>query len=155
VPAQIDETYEAPLPPQRPHCQHAVRLWRVARQYQEELPVQRPLVRLFHVAIGECAPCHARVQGRHPLQTSDALGAAAVQLGPEAVALAVILNKQLGLSYGKITQLLRDRSAPATSQAQCRRRASPSRAATTSNAWVVCSSAPRADTCRWRGFKRI
>jgi transposase len=37
------------------------------------------------------------------------LGAAAVQLGPQAVALAVILNKQLGLSYGKITPLLRAR----------------------------------------------
>jgi transposase len=49
------------------------------------------------------------VQGRHPLQTSDALGAAAVQLGPQAVAFAVILNKRLGLPYGKIAQLLRDR----------------------------------------------
>jgi transposase len=109
APAHIDETYEAPLPAHCPHCQHAVRLRRVALQYQEELPVQRPLVRAFRIAIGECAHCHARVQGRHPWQTSDALGAAAVQLGPQAVALAVILNKQLGLSYGKITQLLRDR----------------------------------------------
>jgi transposase len=49
------------------------------------------------------------VQGRHPLQTSDALGAAAVQLGPQAVALAVLLNKRLGLPYGKIAALLRDR----------------------------------------------
>ena len=48
------------------------------------------------------------LQGRHPLQTSDALGAAAAHLGPQAV-LAVILNKQLGLSFGKIEQLLRDR----------------------------------------------
>jgi transposase len=37
------------------------------------------------------------------------LGAAAVHLGPQAIALAVILNKQLGLSFGKIAQLLRDR----------------------------------------------
>jgi transposase len=109
VPAHIDETYEAPLPEQCPHCQQAVRLRRVALQYQEELPAQRPLVRAFRVAIGECRHCHARVQGRHPLQTSDALGAAGVQLGPHAVALAVILNKQLGLSYGKITQLLGER----------------------------------------------
>jgi transposase len=109
TPAHIDEIYEAPLPAHCPHCQQAVRPLRVALQYQEELPAQRPLVRAFRVPIGECSHCHARVQGRHPLQTSDALGAAAVQLGPQAVALAVILNKQLGLSYGKITQLLRNR----------------------------------------------
>jgi transposase len=49
------------------------------------------------------------VPGRHPLQTSDALGAAAVHLGPQAIALAVLLNKRFGLPYGKITALLRDR----------------------------------------------
>src|SRR5688572_28834406 len=110
VPRHIDETYEAPLPPHCPRCQHRVRLRRVARQYQEELPVQRPVVRAFHVPIGECTHCHHRVQGRHPLQTSDALGAAAVQLGPQAVAFAVLLNKRYGLPYGKMATLLRDRS---------------------------------------------
>jgi transposase len=82
---------------------------RVAIQYQEELPVQRPVVRAFHVAIGRCTRCQRRVQGRHPLQTSDALGAAAAQLGPQTVALAVLLNKRLGLPYGNIARLLRDR----------------------------------------------
>ena len=47
------------------------------------------------------------MRGRHRLQTSDALGAAAVQLGPALVASAVILNKQMGLSFGKIATLLR------------------------------------------------
>jgi transposase len=108
-PTHIDETYEAPLPPQCPRCQHAVRPLRVARQYQEELPVQRPLVRAFNVHIGECTHCQTRVQGRHPLQTSDALGAAAVHLGPQAVAFAVLLNKRFGLPHGKIAALLRAR----------------------------------------------
>ena len=36
------------------------------------------------------------VQGRHPLQTSDALGAAHVQVGPEAIALAAQMTKELG-----------------------------------------------------------
>jgi transposase len=49
------------------------------------------------------------VQGRHPLQTSDALGAAAVHLGPQAAAFAVLLNKRYGLAYGKIAALLQDR----------------------------------------------
>ena len=109
VPRHIDETYEAPLPPRCPRCAGAVRHERTATQYHEELPVQRPIVRAFHVAIGQCRRCRRRVQGRHPLQTSDALGAAAVHVGPQAVAFAVLLNKRFGLPYGKIMALLRDR----------------------------------------------
>ena len=58
------------------------------------------------MAIGACRACGRRVQGRHRLQSSDALGAAGVQLGPQAVAWAAILNKQLGLSFGKVATLL-------------------------------------------------
>jgi transposase len=108
-PAHVDERYDAPLPATCPHCHGAVHPRRIATQYQEELPVQRPLVRRFAVHIGQCTQCRRRVQGRHPLQTSDALGAAAVQLGPQAVAFAVLLNKRYGLPYGKIAALLRDR----------------------------------------------
>jgi transposase len=108
-PAHVDQTYEARLPRACPHCHGAVHAVRVATQYQEELPVQRPIVRAFRVHIGQCTQCRRRVQGRHPLQTSDALGAAAVQLGPQTVALAVLLNKRFGLPYGKIAALLRDR----------------------------------------------
>jgi transposase len=46
------------------------------------------------------------VQGRHPRQTSDALGGAASQLGPRALALATQLNKGLGLPYGKTVTVL-------------------------------------------------
>ena len=108
-PPRIDHTHAAPLPAQCPDCGGAIRRQRVVSQYQEDLPVQRPVVHEFRVAVGHCRQCHRRVQGRHPLQTSDALGAAAVQLGPQAVALAVILNKQCGLSFGRIAHLLRDR----------------------------------------------
>ena len=108
-PRHIDESYDALLPPDCPHCQGPVRCVRVATQYQEELPVQRPLIRAFRVHIGTCTRCRRRVQGRHPLQSSDALGAAAAQLGPQTVALAVLLNKRFGLPYGKIVALLRDR----------------------------------------------
>jgi transposase len=41
------------------------------------------------------------------LQTSDALGAAAAQLGPDAQAAVVELNKQGGLSHGKVTRCLK------------------------------------------------
>ena len=43
------------------------------------------------------------------MQTSDAIGAAAAQLGPQVIALVVVLNKQLGLSFGTIVTLLRQR----------------------------------------------
>lgn len=106
-PPRIDETYEAPLPRDCPHCGGSVRETRLAMQYQEELPVPRIVVRAFRIQIGQCCACKRRVQGRHPLQTSDALGAASVQLGAQVVAFAVILNKQLGLSFGKIATLFR------------------------------------------------
>jgi transposase len=109
TPTHIDETYEALLPSACPACGGPVSLTRHATQYQEDLPVVRPRVRAFHIAVGHCRGCGHRVQGRHPLQTSDALGAAAAQLGPDAITLAVVLNKQLGLPLGKIATLFRER----------------------------------------------
>jgi transposase len=44
--------------------------------------------------------------GRHPRQTSDAVGSAASQLGPRALSLATQLNKGLGLPYGKTVTVL-------------------------------------------------
>jgi transposase len=108
APATIDETIDVPLPRGCPHCGGGVTETRVAMQIQEDLPVVRPHVRRFHVQVGCCDRCGRRVQGRHPLQTTDALGAASTHLGPQAVALIVLLNKQLGLSHGKIAALLRD-----------------------------------------------
>ena len=78
----------------------------ITTQYQEELPATRVVVRRFDLHIGRCEGCGRRVQSRHPLQTSDAIGAAAAQLGAQAIALVVVLNKQLGLSVGKIATLL-------------------------------------------------
>ncbi len=109
VPVRINERYDAPVPSRCPDCGGPVRVTRHATQYQEDLPPVQPVVRAFDIAIGECTQCHRRVQGRHPLQTSDALGAAAAQLGPDAVTLAVTLNKQLGMPLGKIATLWRER----------------------------------------------
>ena len=109
IPSHIDETYGAPLPTRCPSCKGRVQRDRVATQYQEEIPVVRPIGRRFQVHVGHCSDCQKRVQGRHPLQTSDALGAAASQIGPQAVALAAVLNKQFGLSFGKVAALFRER----------------------------------------------
>lgn len=100
----IDDVHEAPLP-ERCDCGGRVRHTRTALQYQVELP-RRPIHRQFNVHIGRCTGCGRRVQGRHPLQTSDALGAAASQLGPDLQALIVHLNKDAGLSHGKIQRLM-------------------------------------------------
>ena len=109
VPPVIDETYAVPLPGTCPECGAAVDGTHVTVQYQEDLPPTRPRVRRFDIHVGRCRGCGRRVQGRHPLQTSDALGAAAVQIGPDAVALSAVLNKQLGLSFGKIATLFVER----------------------------------------------
>jgi len=105
-PAQIDEVYEAPLPGRCPECNGQIDFVQVRPQFQVEVP-RKPIHRQFNVAVGHCRSCHKRIQGRHPLQTSDALGAAASQIGPEAQALAVLLNKDMGLSHGKISRLFR------------------------------------------------
>jgi transposase len=104
VPAFIDEQHDAPLPQTCPTCAGLVIETDVAMQYHDDVPPVRPTVRAFHVHIGTCQQCGRRVQGRHPLQTSDALGAAAAQLGPQAVATAAHLHKECGLPLGKIAR---------------------------------------------------
>ena len=103
VPPVIDEVHEAPLPARCPKCGGQVVASHIDHQYQVEIPRQ-PIHRQFNVAVGRCACCDGRVQGRHPLQTSDALGCCASQVGPEAQSAVVMLNKELGLSQGKISR---------------------------------------------------
>ncbi len=105
APEQIDEIHEALLPEVCPECGSPLDETHVAQQFQVEIP-RKPIHRRFNIHIGQCRQCHRRVQGRHPLQTSDALGAAAAQLGPDTQAAVVELNKQGGLSHGKVTRCL-------------------------------------------------
>ena len=103
-PERIDETHEAPLPDACPDCGGALDETHVAHQYQTDIP-RRPVIRQFNSHCGRCCGCGPTCQGRHPLQTSDALGAAASQIGPDAQAAVVLLNKDAGLSHGKIARL--------------------------------------------------
>jgi transposase len=105
TPSRVDETIRVSLPEQCAHCGGGVEFQCTAAQYQEEI-VRRTIVRRFDVDLGKCRCCGRRVQGRHPLQTSDAVEVGTVQLGPEALALAAILNKQMGLSLGHTQQVL-------------------------------------------------
>src|SRR5206468_6759068 len=105
IPPRLDERIDVALPKRCPHCGGGVELERRAPQYQEEI-VRRTVARRFDIAVGRCHRCGRRVQGRHPLQTSDAVGVGSVQLGPEALTLAAVLNKQMGLSLGHTRQAL-------------------------------------------------
>ena len=100
VPSKVDETLIVPLPKSCPDCGGACTHRKWADQYQTEI-VRPTRVTRFRIAAGRCRDCGNRVQGRPPPQTSDVLGAAASQLGPEAVSLATVLNKQLGRPFGK------------------------------------------------------
>lgn len=106
IPEQVDEVISVPLPA---HCScgGALEVEKVESQYQHEV-VRKTIWRRFDIAIGRCRACQQRVQGRDPRQTSDALGAAAVQLGPEALALGVKMNKGLGMPHGDVATVLRD-----------------------------------------------
>jgi transposase len=101
-----DEIIDVPLPDRCPDCGGPTGEDHQAQQFQTEIP-RRPILRRFDIHIGHCRRCGRRIQGRHPLQTSDALGAAASQLGPDAQAAIVHLNKQAGLSHGKIADYFR------------------------------------------------
>jgi transposase len=105
-PEQIDEVHEAPLPDRCPDCGGPLDQTHIAQQFQVEIP-RKPIHRQFNIHFGRCQHCRRRVQGRHPLQTSDAVGAAAAQLGPDAQAAIVELNKQGGLSHGKVIRCLK------------------------------------------------
>lgn len=106
VPEQVAETIEVGCPLACEVCCGPVRLAGEERQYQIDLPEIRPQTTEFVLHVGECTQCGRRVVGRHPRQTSAAVGAASVQIGPGVISLATFLNKVGGLSYGKIAAVL-------------------------------------------------
>src|SRR3954470_15196644 len=105
-PDQVTECNEARLPDACPYCRGRLVETGTAEQFQTEIP-RKPLIRKFRVHIGHCDACGKRTQGRHPLQTSDALGAAASQVGPDAQAAAAVLHTRMGLSHGKVASVFR------------------------------------------------
>jgi transposase len=108
VPDHVDRVVEVAVPEVCPDCRGPVEKERIVEQVQEEVPEPRPVVTRFVIEVGRCQNCGRRLQGRHPDQTSDAIGAAGVQLGARAVALATTLQKEYGLSVGKTAAVLRE-----------------------------------------------
>lgn len=107
IPTRITRVLEAPIPTHCQDCGGALIEDKTQAQYQEDIP--RPIetiITQFNVHVGHCSDCGRRVQGRHPEQISDALGAAAVQLGPNILGLATDLKHDLGVSYEKAARFL-------------------------------------------------
>jgi transposase len=106
-PEQVDETKVAKLQG-CPECGGRLREIREHQQFEADIPEVKPMITRFVTYSGYCVSCHRRVHSRHPDQTSDAIGAAGVLVGPRAKALATDLKHRLGVSYGKVSEVLND-----------------------------------------------
>jgi transposase len=116
-PADVD--LDAPLPACCPGCGGEMEHERDAEQWQVDVGEIRPVTTRFRVAVGRCKDCGRRVQGHHRDQVSDALGAAGSGVGPTAKAWASFLHYSLGLSWGKVAQLMARLGVVATAGALC------------------------------------
>ena len=103
-PRHVDEVVEVPLAA-CPQCGGAVQDRSPLTQYIEELPPVRPIVTRLTTWKGICPQC-GEVHSTHPLQVSQAQGAAGVHLGPRAIAWAALLNKQFGIPMRKTCSIL-------------------------------------------------
>jgi transposase len=106
IPDHVDEPIVVAVPEKCPQCSGSLIVERIESQFQEEI-VRTTWIRRFDIPICRCEQCGKRVQGRHPLQTSDALGAAAVQVGPEALTLGLLMNKSQGLPHADVAAILK------------------------------------------------
>lgn len=105
-PESVNEIICVPLPETCP-CGGRITYKKTAKQFQTEIP-KNPIHRRFDIEVGHCDRCGRRIQGRHRLQTSDAIGAAAPQLGSDAQAMVTLLKDKVGVSYGDIQTILKD-----------------------------------------------
>lgn len=105
MPPQVRETKVAPLE-DCPTCHGPVSARRRHEQYVVDIPPVESVITRYVTESGYCAHCRRRVRSRHPEQISAATGAAGVVVGPRAKALAADLKHRLGLSYGKVSDLL-------------------------------------------------
>lgn len=103
----IHEFCDAPLPACCPHCSGGIEETAIDFQFQTDI-ARQPIRRRFTIHRGRCRQCGRALHGRHPLQTSDATGAAQSQVGPDAQAAVVLLNKRFGLSHIKTAQVMTD-----------------------------------------------
>src|SRR5512134_1128377 len=104
---KISETKEAKLHG-CPECGGHLQAIHQQEQFVTDIPVVEVKTTRFVTYSGYCPACHKRVRSQHPDQTSLATGAAGVMVGPRAKALAADLKHRLGVSYGKVSEVLND-----------------------------------------------
>lgn len=114
-----DRELTAPLPGCCPDCGGVIVHERDAEQWQVEIPDMRPTVTRITVEVGRCKGCRRRVQGHHPEQTSDALGAAGSGLGPRLKAWAMWLHYGMGLSFARSAKVISYLGVEVTAGAIC------------------------------------
>jgi transposase len=106
TPEQIDRVVDVPLD-ECPLCQAPLYDQGQVVQYQTDLPPIVPIVTQFNIETGYCSCCRQYWQGRHPDQTSDAIGATGNTLGPVVLTMAAEMKHRLGVSYRKICDFLK------------------------------------------------
>lgn len=99
-------TETAPLP-HCPRCHGPVEHLHAVEQVIEDLPPVVPVYRRIITYTGHCPRC-GMVRSLHPDQVSIATGAAGVQLGPRALALAADLRHGHGLTLRRTCAVLKD-----------------------------------------------
>lgn len=105
TPEQIDRVIDVPLD-ECPMCQAPLYDQGQVVQYQTDLPPIVPIITQFNIETGYCSCCQQYWQGRHPDQTSDAIGVAGNTLGPVVLTMAAEMKHRLGVSYRKICDFL-------------------------------------------------
>lgn len=108
APEQVDRTIEVSLPENCPECHAPLdeAPITVHDQYQIDLPEPKPVITRFRIPVVRCPVCYRRIQGRHPEQISDVLGAAAVPYGPRLLGFAADLKHRIGASYRQCSSIL-------------------------------------------------
>jgi len=104
-PDQIDRVINVPLD-KCPMCDVYLYDQDLVVQYQTDLPPIVPIITQFNIETGYCPCCRQYWQGRHPDQTSDAIGATGNTLGPVVLTMAAEMKHRLGVSYRKICDFL-------------------------------------------------
>src|SRR5262245_51136131 len=105
TPEQIDRVIDVPLDA-CPMCPAPLYDQSQVVQYQTDLPPIVPIITQFNIETGYCSCCRQYWQGRHPDQTSDAIGATGNTLGPVVLTMAAEMKHRLGVSYRRICDFL-------------------------------------------------
>ena len=105
--AEVKETKEAPLESCL-ECGGELEKRKTHEQFMVDIPPVAPVITRFVTHSGHCEQCGKRVRSQHPEQISTATGAAGMVVGPRAKALAADMKHRLGISYGKVCELIND-----------------------------------------------